>query len=716
MTTARHGRMTTTVRVFGAAALLAVACGGSGNNGTPAADGGAGGRGGSVSSSGGSNRGGSSTGGSSGGKDSACETLKKCCVTVTSEAVTCAAVANNGDDSICDLALSKYALECPEVANEGESGTTADGWKYYPVWTSTTYFGFQQRLSSLHGLWVTATGTLLGASSLASWRSSNQGALWDKTVDGLGIRVGATLASGEIFGVNDGALFKSTDDGKSFLPLNREEGVDAYQVFQREGVLRLSDAEGLWLSKDAGQSFEAGPGVPFRSSSSIFVDRYGSWFVAADDAVYRQRAGDTRWSQAYQGSSLKEFLELPNGTLFVSAYDGVARSSDFGDTWTKLAQFAHSARLATTSKGVLFAEYDGKLLKSLDAGDTFTDAGPAGADPIEHLVILPTDQVLALGTSTAYLSPAITETPSAKDPAELPSTCFDGTLSGNETELDCGGDCGACVKWERVNTWNDADYTAPDGTAYYRTNDDAGSMVANRRELDGKITKLGALVKVLGANGTTLVGYDFGAARLAASTNRGETFTPFGPASLPGEVHALIASQKRGKVFLAIAGAAYSFPIDGDTLSEAVPLEGASAVGDFLETADGSLYVGGYISGRLYRANEAATAFTSLTGTCYSFTAAPDGTIFASGADGLYRLEGDALTKVASVTDLTGNSVAVDSNSRLFYRTERGIFSLDTKASSAEPRFEIKGGGSPVLLTGDRIYAAPYVSTPTTLW
>jgi len=700
----------------GLAAILAMACGSSGK---PAGDSSAAGdsNGGETVTSGGTaamtGAGGGNGGHGSGAGGDDCEKLAACCERVTQESATCRKTAAQHSASICGLALSRYAAECPELAFPDDYGTTSDGWKYYAAWSDQRLNGFAQRQGELVSMFLGHDGTLFGSGSSGFSRSADNGATWTRLANE---RVSVELPSGELLGVHDGAIVRSRDGGASFTSLGEATPFVKAIVAHGSALYRLTD-HFIEKSDDAGMSFVPVAETP-SECSGLFVDHYGSLFAWGDNAIFHQRAGDHRWSFQRIESRFTDALELPDGTLLLAGTGGVCRSLDHGDTWQLNDQVRSATKLLVTSKGVVVAVANGGAYRSQDAGKTFENIGPkvkGAAVSLESAVALPDDSILGASGAIAkmYLSQPITEAPSGSDsPTQPPERCFDGKQNAAELGVDCGGDCGQCLAFEFVPSWLSPDYIASDGS-FYRA--DSVNDQLTRSTLGHDPTTLGQAREIIAEAKGALFAIDRDVPSLFVSFDRGEHFEPYGPSPLPDDVGAFMASAAQSKTYLAIGTAVYVLPLTGGTAEPVATPDGVSFY-YFHEASDGTVYALAWNRPQnVYRANADGSVW-SLLGDKEFYALADDaGTLYGKASDGIYRLDGASFNLLPGTESVTWNEIVINSHGTLAFTTDQGLVSYPLHGPNAGKSSILLPGKldtGPTAVTGDRVYVRPYLSAP----
>ncbi len=293
--------------------------------------------------------------------------------------------------------------------------------------------------------------TLFAGTSEGLWRSANWAGSWEKVagrmtgvrLDALGaVRAVSPLAN-EVWVAGDGGLYYSNDFGDTWAPLSLVRDVRAL-VLSRwpaadptvfvgtgTGLLRSRDGgrtfaptaladgavhrldwpggavvvacdRGLLVSKDVGERFEAGTGLPngpvhaMALSSFFLVDPVV--FAAPDSGgVFRSSDGGATWTASGLSGEFVGDLVWLGPFLYAAGERGFYRSQDAGASWTRLAESPGRPRrlmfpLAPAAGLEAFLATDRGLFRTTDAGEHWSPAGFAGEEVLTVATFPPPEE------------------------------------------------------------------------------------------------------------------------------------------------------------------------------------------------------------------------------------------------------------------------------------------------------------------------------------
>ena len=223
----------------------------------------------------------------------------------------------------------------------------------------------------------------------------SQETLWKQTNGPTGGIVQALSADsiGHIFaGTQYGGMFRSTDDGTVWLPINvglfgRSEAmmVNDIVVSVNQNVFAAT-LDGVVRSTNGGDSWNR---VLEGGVYSLTVDGSTIYAGTAEGKILRSADGGNNWTSAYSGSGFVMTLaSTVNGTIFAGTYhgDGVLRSTDGGNTWnqTNVGLVVRDIIcLALNDSGHVFAgtRGDAGVYRSTDNGNQWVRVNPAWSRP-----------------------------------------------------------------------------------------------------------------------------------------------------------------------------------------------------------------------------------------------------------------------------------------------------------------------------------------------
>ncbi|RPJ57848.1 MAG: hypothetical protein EHM23_19210, partial [Acidobacteria bacterium] len=258
---------------------------------------------------------------------------------------------------------------------------------------------------TIRSLAVVEPGWLLAGVASGVYRSSNAGATWHRSEEGLPMPavndVLVTPAAPDVIYINTGGgLFRSEDAGTRWVPINFELDPGDYVVALAtaptdESLLLAATSTSVYLSRDRGDNWKEvlqttmgwRPSVhlavaPDDPNTFYFSWAGGSGPMPSTDsysAMYRTRDGGQTWVPLPidEHAWVSEPVIGPRGRLFIFQDGKLCRSTDYGNTWTATVDFRfYPWRLvgSPSNTSVLYAAfllYDDTILQSRDSGETW---------------------------------------------------------------------------------------------------------------------------------------------------------------------------------------------------------------------------------------------------------------------------------------------------------------------------------------------------------
>jgi photosystem II stability/assembly factor-like uncharacterized protein len=255
-----------------------------------------------------------------------------------------------------------------------------------------TFFNYEIMVKSIYntrllGAFSNMVGILQGKGWGAAV-SDDQGITWRWSQTGLPPFVGGTslAKSGTetYLGTNAAGVFKSTDFGDSWFPVNK--GLNAATVtdihFDNDGILYAASwSNGLSRSKDMGENWEMiNNGVTNVNFYSIISDGTGILLAGSDRGTFRSSDKGENWIRisAPGNDYVYNLWKDKFNRIYALTYgSGFYRTTDLGDSWTRMDKNFNSGYifgLAMDKAENLYAggRGGGAIYKSTDDGNSWT--------------------------------------------------------------------------------------------------------------------------------------------------------------------------------------------------------------------------------------------------------------------------------------------------------------------------------------------------------
>ena len=688
---------------------------GAGGNG----DSGTAGRAGGTGSSG---RGGSGTGGGSAGSPgsgSSCAELAECCPKVADS--SCDLVVEVGDETACALALVMYAAECPSDGSE----TTPDGWAKFPPYTDPPH-----ELISINHLFATRSGVVLATALPELGRSTDEGRHFTPVGDGEDRTfVLAEAGDGTLFGTNGPSeelgLVRSTDEGLTW------EGLDGpftnvRDVFVKDAQTLYVVNDGIvYLTGDGGDEWEVvadASGTLSDQASNLVVDSHGSIYVFVWSDLWLRRPNDARWLSTGLPGEVRAARILPDDTLVVATDEGFARSVTYGEEWQIVRPTTTPGELLFDgTSGLLFAN-DGEILVSPDQGASWQPLGPDITNSISAFTVLPDGTVLA-SAYDLFQSPPVTIAPasSVEHPAPRPSSCYDGARGQTETEIDCGGDCGRCLPWERLPNIPYADSFITSRDQWFATGDDGDVFLS---------TDFGRTWESLGFEPEPLLEHegvlyarftdDQDVPLLMVSNDWGQTWDQLNTAALPAEASQLIPSESAERLVMSTRSAVYVSDDRGETFALAHDFGDPELVTSIAELG-GELFVivvSGGTESVLYRSSGDFSTWDPVELSDPSRLFAHDGILYVTLQTGLAKSDATgtsfSLLPGSEAAEYPESVLFTGAGTLLFGTPDQGVYACDE--SSCTTKTDARVTGLLWLFSDGRLRCGEHLSTAPVDW
>jgi photosystem II stability/assembly factor-like uncharacterized protein len=252
------------------------------------------------------------------------------------------------------------------------------------IYRSTDNGANWQRLTVINiarGFAVNASGFVFLSTSIGIYRSTDDGSTWSQINNGLAnVNVYSLTinSNGIIFAGTDAGTYRSTDNGTSWTGGG---SVSVYSLANSptSGNLLAGTSSGVYRSSDNGQNW-TNVGSPNLKVPVVHTMSTGGVFALFEEnnppkqSVYRSSDDGTTWTKVRDGIFIS-LASSPSAGLFAAADDGgLFRSTDNGNTWVRpLLSDGSILSLASKSDGTLFAATLGNyVFRTTNAGNSWT--------------------------------------------------------------------------------------------------------------------------------------------------------------------------------------------------------------------------------------------------------------------------------------------------------------------------------------------------------
>ncbi|MFZ5480939.1 MAG: hypothetical protein ACOZNI_29530 [Myxococcota bacterium] len=150
----------------------------------------------------------------------------------------------------------------------------------------------------------------------------------------------AVLLDGTAFAAGDGAIWRTRDAGLAWEDVLDGDGfvdLDVSPAFAEDGRVCALDADAVWCSADAGETWTARP-LP-ASSERISVGEDGRlWLSAREEGLFASDDGGETWSErGFADDDVVMAVEVAGDVVFVATSARIGwRSEDGGETFTAI--------------------------------------------------------------------------------------------------------------------------------------------------------------------------------------------------------------------------------------------------------------------------------------------------------------------------------------------------------------------------------------------
>lgn len=256
-------------------------------------------------------------------------------------------------------------------------------------------------------------GTILAATSLAVFRTTDNGDTWTRSITGLPPQGGATeylaATTNNIFVAGfSGSVYKSADNGITWANMPDAASLFILDIFASHDTLYLGlYGGGVARSVNEGVTFELiNTGFP-ASAYVVSFAQVGQYLFAGLSGnggtvgIYRTPVNAINWTQMNNGFNSTFSIgdiATKGPDLFALTSGGLFRSTDLGNTWFQpLPGFNDFGGHLTVYNGDIYTTPDGgSVLKSINDGASWTPAS-AGLKPLSAFSYLAGSNGLFVG-------------------------------------------------------------------------------------------------------------------------------------------------------------------------------------------------------------------------------------------------------------------------------------------------------------------------------
>jgi photosystem II stability/assembly factor-like uncharacterized protein len=222
------------------------------------------------------------------------------------------------------------------------------------------------------------------------YRSTNEGASWSLVSESSWNRITDITInhnSTVFVGTNGTGLYRSTDNGTSWVKLNINSNFDNIQAIANgsNGIIYTGcgtvggQSIGIFRSTDNGNQWSLILSLyQYNYVYSLFVNLNGTLIVSTQDSgIVRTTNNGITWDSV-RVEPASSFVEIPSGEIFCTNVGGseygVSKSTDEGQTWNQVnTGLPDSATVCIASNllGELYAGHSTGIYHSLNSGNTW---------------------------------------------------------------------------------------------------------------------------------------------------------------------------------------------------------------------------------------------------------------------------------------------------------------------------------------------------------
>jgi len=226
---------------------------------------------------------------------------------------------------------------------------------------------------------VRDTTIFAGTDSGGVFRSTDEGASWFPVNEGLTSIFVNSLAviDRDLYAATDSGLFRSSDDGTSWAFIGLAGKIVNTVAAIDTSLFAGTERDGLFRSTDVGRNWKADTIAGMDPSVRAFAVIPPYIFAGTPGGLYRTPDGGRSWSRFDAGLSNPNVKALcVNGVvLFAGTYGGVFRSTDGGEHWSKTSSGMKIVVVEALASGggTLYAGGINGVFRSTNRGDSWSD-------------------------------------------------------------------------------------------------------------------------------------------------------------------------------------------------------------------------------------------------------------------------------------------------------------------------------------------------------
>lgn len=554
--------------------------------------------------------------------------------------------------------------------------------------------------------------------------SQAQGNSWFQTNGPFGATVGSIVidSSGNLFAGTDGGVYRSTDDGNSWMIIGLADitatslAVDkSGNIFAAQGIntgtvgTTSGPCHGVFKSSDQGESWRlvgladttGQLGMLYGVTTCLAISRNGSLYAdtqysdsgAVGDILFCSSDGGDTWEQGGLKSASAGFGNVSaisflgrDTILIAEEFYGVLRSTDNGKNWSAV----HSGRtycMAVDSSGGILIGSDNGVLVSTDGGAIWSTSG-LDPYPIYSLSVAPSGKIFAgaLSTNSALRVYSSTDKGGTWDSTGLDrnALCFAIDRAGN-IFAGCLSD-GIFRSTDSGNAWA--------GASVGLVNSTVNSFAFE-------------------SDGTILAGVGADGAGVWKTSDKGANWQHLAFT----DTASTVTVDNAGKIFDCTPYGLYLSTDGGEGWKEI--LAEPSGVDCVASDSSGTLFVG---TPGILRSTDGGSTWTSLIGSGYyrSIVACPDSSLVAAAMGGITRStdHGDSWTAVfpydefnCLLLDQQGNLFAGSNDEGVFRSTDYGVTWTSASNGLGSPEVKSLAVNSKGYLFAGTWYGGVFIST-----